>query len=239
MMFTEINGTLSEGTLQSIRYKVENNGFVLTEYRFKHNEEIYTLPVEQRFYDSVEDFKRGVSLENKDISETRVFRGIMGIDSTRVWYFNNGKACAWEFYENVQTFEEISCDFKIIDGFIPKKYWYSKEDVYKWNDILVKRDDGTIEEQKGKYKVILLNKEQEALKNELETLLEKMALAGINILHDREHDNMYVINRDKSITIDYDREEEGLSCCYDLPKELLLKNRVYIYAYSEDCIFVE
>lgn len=171
-------------------------------------------------YKSEEDFKRGITTnDTQTIKEEWLQRkGLRFI-------FKDGKA------------EEISQD---ADYEMGKSIWKvqlangeraynSIEEVYDFNDIVVKDEDGTERVVKCAAKKVELTDKQKMLVEQFNELVSSMVQEGIGFIHDESSGDIMVINKEliKCIEVDCERySDEGwtdilrmykptkLSCAY-------------------------
>lgn len=144
-----------------------------------------------QIFESEEGFKTNNPLRQPSVAYWKAERLLpVTRSSSKTWGFIDGQAIE---VDRNEILLRIYADNNIIvvDG---TKYYKSREDVYKWNDIVVKDADGTERVAECIAKKFALNEEQQALVTKLEEIFKKLNESGVKIAYDCEECEIVALN---------------------------------------------
>lgn len=172
-------------------------------------------------YENEEQYRLGTPMKKQEIPThflcNEYFEGRV------VWAFIGGKATMVEVPAICVTFEKGE-GYYVTDG---TKYYTTHEEVYKYNDYIVKEADGS-----ERVVVCLANKmsltpEQKVLVEEFQSLAKRMEDAKMKLEYDIEGNELIVYNANTPLTVTYygdDASGEDVT----MLSETLMSNLGYI-----------
>lgn len=144
-----------------------------------------------QIFENEEGFKTNNPLKQPSVAYWKAERLLpVTRSSSKTWGFIDGQAIE---VDRSEILLRIYADNNIVvvDG---TKYYKSREDVYKWNDIVVKDADGTERVAECIAKKFALNEEQQALVTKLEETFKKLNESGVKIAYDCEECEIVALN---------------------------------------------
>lgn len=171
-------------------------------YKAKCNEKYLTLKKETKFFTSVESFIKGVVADKVCIDE----RAICSHLNCR--YVEENKFRGWVFDDEIaeeRTFTVCCITIKgdtiaSVSGTeqsgraLPNKCYRSRQDVLDNNIVKVVDEQGNVSTLVGIKIKTRLDKDQQAMANELKELVEKMRASGMAIVYDDINATISAIN---------------------------------------------
>lgn len=235
MLLTVITGNLCEGQIIGVKMSVLENKAEACSYLFSHNGQEYILPITQSFYKSEQDFKIGKAIEAHSCCD--LLHALLGVHVyNTLWYYDQGKAVEYKWREQqLEWIVEPEYKVRLVSGFVPSELYYTQEDVYAWNDLIVHKDNGDIEIKEAPCKVLMLNDKQKVLFERFKALLAEMNEADMMIIEDRDNCDFMVCNRE-SYDISIEDCGEGYSPCFPKDMHFKWKNHTYYYSGNDEKI---
>ena len=171
-------------------------------YKAKSNEKYLTLKKDTKFFASVESFMKGVVADKVCIDE----RAICSHLNCR--YVEENKFRGWVFDDEIaeeRTFTVCCITIKgdtiaSVSGTeqsgraLPNKCYRSRQDVLDNNIVKVVDEQGNVSTLVGIKIKTRLDKDQQAMANELKELVEKMRASGMTIVYDDINATISAIN---------------------------------------------
>lgn len=185
-------------------------------------------------YASEEDYQKGNVMQMNNICAT---------DATKVytrngeyWVFENGTAKEIDINALAVTFEK-GVGFYNTER---KKFYASREDVYKHNDYIVKEADGSERVVECLANKVAPNKEQRELLNELASLIDKMKDNNMVLVYSTEDCQFFAYNKEKAEEFNIAYNDEKGWEDYEKVAEFGVPVGCTInYIYSEDEVFMK
>lgn len=195
-VLTILNDKLCEGQIIGVIFAVVDKDVVVDGYRFRHNGEVGVLPYTQDFYEDAEAYKNDTSLpgdccdlRQRDITDTWRWNAAL-------CYYKDGRPQPWTFMENIVSYELMADGTVVVlNGFVPDKLYDEEKECLFFNDLIIHKDDGTIEVKEAPGKVLLLNDEQKKLFERLKGVLKEMKDANMRLLFDISYQELSVVNK--------------------------------------------
>lgn len=177
----------------------------------------------KQLYSSEECFKKGNGIPKRKISIYDTFRSLYGFSpiNNYVWEYKNGKAVR----EKLESFNivlnrkgEFSCS---------KKYYESKEDVYRFNDLTVVDKNGDVRLVKSPKSKLILTNDQLSVVERMRDIIDDMVKLKMIMYIDQGY-NLCFLPEDKieSLTMD---EVDGSVDTTDIVTSIKSKNVVEFY----------
>ena len=183
-----------------------------------------------------DEFKRGNSIPSKDAIDNYQLRRILPThDAGLIWAFEDGMAIEVDAktigltYQDGRTF--------ISSG---RKYYASKDEVFKYNDYIVKEADGTERVVVSPATKMALNDAQKSLVDKFKSLVREMREADMAFVYDASYGKVEIVNlanlKSKSFEIDYrDHDEDDI----DVSDFTIDAGITCSYTNDDDCIFAK
>ena len=171
-------------------------------YTAKLNGEQISLNNKNKFYKSIEAFKKGVVAETASINEHTI------MSCLRCRFVEENQFKGWVFNEEIAeevtfTVDKITvkrCRNISISGTdqygrdIPQKFYRNRQEVLDHNVVKLIDEEGNVSEMVGINVKIGLEEDQRAMANELKALIEKMRASGMTIVYDDINATISAIN---------------------------------------------
>lgn len=125
------------------------------------------------------------------------------------WTIENGEAVKWYFRDHMTEVRweynekgQITVKSDYEGGELPEAYW-SREDVFKYNDYRFVDADGHEEQREGVYNRLRLEPDQEKLAAKLQKVLNECEKAGIKVYFNTTNYDLRAVNKRKLEEIGY------------------------------------
>lgn len=146
---------------------------------------------ELRVFENEESFKVNQPMPQSFFSDWKAERLLPNYrNEPKTWGFIDGQAIEVDRNEVLLSVNADN-DVVVVDG---TKYYRTREDVYKWNGIIVKDADGTERVVDCIAKKFALNEEQQALLTKLEETFKKLNESGVKLAYDCEQCEIVALN---------------------------------------------
>lgn len=172
-------------------------------------------------YENEEQYRSGVPMKKQEIPDH--FLCNQYFEGNVVWAFIGGKATMVEVPTICVTFEKGK-GYYVADG---TKYYTTCEEVYKYNDYIVKEADGLERVVKCLASKMALTPEQKALVEEFKSLVERMEDAKMKLEYDIEGNELIAYNGHNPLTVTYYGDDESGEDV-TMFSETLMRNLGYI-----------
>ena len=148
-----------------------------------------------RVYESLADFERGNSFPPRDpflyrVTFFQIFPTMKGID--RVWAFRDGDACCIDISDISLTFDISDYGVRTTSG---EKFYETRQDVYKYNDYIVKDADGNERTIVSPSTKLQLTDKQKELVESFKSIVEDMGKENLHLIYDTEYSILRVLNK--------------------------------------------
>ena len=185
-----------------------------------------------------DEFKRGNSIPSKDAIDNYQLRRILSVHGADLtWAFEDGMAIEVDAktigltYQDGKTF--------ISSG---RKYYASKDEVFKYNDYIVKEADGTERVVVSPATKMALNDVQKSLVEKFKSLVGEMRKVDMDFIYDASYGKVEIINltniKSKSFEIDYCNRDEA-DGNIDVSEFTIDAGISCSYTNDDDCIFAK
>lgn len=184
-VFTVIKDEVHEVRIDKVFFVVnkdeEGNPFLkASHYEVSNNAgEVLNLPMETKFYDSMDNYRRCVAM-NPTTSDGYVVIGRSWKGGR--WYFNGVEAVEYEPTENISVFAITAQSGEIIKGSVPSQLYYDIDDVYAYNDIPTVDINGNKGVKRGYLSPLLFNDKQKEIMARFKAISEEMKAADIRLI---------------------------------------------------------
>ena len=188
---------------------------------------------DKQVYGSEEQFKKGETIKRSDLYTEVSFAKVINYatpnrnvktENNRLysWVYENGVATKYYYDERIKTitttFGSDGCGVREIktDVEFPEMY-YDAEEVYEFNDYEIVNNDGTKTFHEGLCRRFELTKEQHALVDKLQDVVNECMEAGIKITFDLGIYELVAFNVKGIDRIEYEPEyDEDTEVCHRL-----------------------
>ena len=242
--FVVVDGNLVECRIAKVILSVHHyeNGepFIKVDsYNIVNDKDLDLLvPAETKFYADFCKFKANESIHadahngRSDLT-SMIWRGGVGYRS--MWYLSDAQANEYDPSEHIKRIAILEGHKgEVIEGFVPDKVYFHKDEVYAWNDITCVDMNGEKYIKEGNLKRLMFNDEQKALMAEFKALTEKMKDAKIRFVYN--NGDVQAMNGEHIEEFEYEDYDGSLPCL--VKNEFMEDHSFYISADSWDAIFV-
>lgn len=243
--FMVMNGELIECRIDKVVFSVRHyeNGepYVKADaYHIVNDSDLDLLvSYDEKFYQDVCKFKNDVCIQAESYNAWNLLTSVVrrgGIGHRAIWYWSDAQATKYEPTDHIKRFALLD-DFngELIEGFVPDKIYYHKDEVYAWNDIPCVDVNGEKYVKEGYLKRLIFNDEQKALMEEFKTLTEKMKNAKIKFTY--YNGDVLAMNGEHIKTFEYEDYDGQLPLL--VQNDFMQDHSLHINADSWDDIFIE
>ena len=169
---------------------------------------IATLPVETKFYASMDDYRKLSPIEVKTENGGNLIRRTWSGGS---WWFNGVEAVLFEPTDSITEFAILPySQGEIIKGSVPSELYSDSDAVYAYNDITVVDIDGNKGVKRGTLSPLLFNEKQREIMKRFKAITEEMKAADIRSIS--LEDSVYFVNGEhiSDIMNEYDSTDESV-----------------------------
>lgn len=232
LVITQLNNQVVEGKIKSVIFSVsKENGINAETYRFSHNGEIYTLPITQTFWLNKENLmcNNPIIPRDKDSFLRRIHSSLWKEDRT-LYYYNNGKSESWTVKDNIKYYEiDSNYNLYVLEGFCPDELFEFEEEVFAYNDVVVIKDDGTVDKKEGYLSPLILTEKQQEIFHRFKDILNEMRDENISIVYYNDYGKYCVVNT-SAYDIEFEDDADHRFC---FPKNQCFSDSIF-YRYYED-----